>query len=115
MTEQVLIQRWQARPCHCGASVGMFHNEGCDMELCSKCGGQLAFCDCRGDLPYRIPYIRIPNLCALCGEQWPEMFTVSNEEWMLYVIPPLQQEMLCRECYDAQKRLFPNGWRSVPQ
>ena len=27
----------------------------------------------------RVPYIQYPNLCRKCGEQWPEMFNVSDD------------------------------------
>lgn len=33
--------------CHdCGATFGQYHTEGCDMERCPCCGGQLISCDC---------------------------------------------------------------------
>jgi hypothetical protein len=34
-------------PCHdCGIVVGQFHHDGCDLEQCPNCGGQLLACDC---------------------------------------------------------------------
>lgn len=127
----------------CGAVEGEYHEPGCDMERCPFCGGQLISCDCcyeilgidvsEGTWAYengltwgqsdkwddileqkgRIPWVQIPVLCALCGEVFPEFFRVSDEEWKKYVIPELQREVLCHHCYDAQKELFPSGWRNA--
>jgi hypothetical protein len=41
------------------------------------------------------------------------MFTVPTKEWKKYVIPVLQRENLCRDCYEELKRIFPKGWRKV--
>ncbi len=126
--------------CHdCGCQEGQFHRDGCDMEVCPFCGGQSLICGCIDKymkLDYsssgvcvlspeqseqwhqilnqrggRIPYLLIPNLCCLCGEQWPETFTVPDDEWRKYVIPQLRKEMLCLDCYNELKKIFPNGWR----
>ena len=59
----------------------------------------------------RIPYVAIPVLCELCGKQNPDFFEISNEEWQKYVIPELQDKVLCRDCYKRMEELFPNGWR----
>jgi len=59
---------------------------------------------CRGD---QIFY------CPVCLKLSPEWFLVSSEEWKKYVIPPLQDKVICRPCYDEFKKLFPDGWRSV--
>lgn len=67
-------------------------------------------CRHRGPFPFRIPYLLITNLCAMCGEQWPKLFMVSDFEWQYYVPLPLQEDWLCRECYEELKKLFPRGW-----
>ena len=110
------------------------------METCPFCGNQLISCGCcykilgidvsEGTWAYYhgltkkqsdnilsekglIPYVRIPILCAMCGELYPDMFDVPDEEWDKFVIPELQSKVLCRFCYDTQVRLFPNGWRNA--
>lgn len=62
-----------------------------------------------------IPYVRIPNLCAICGEVFPEMFLVPDREWTKYVVPGLQDKMLCRGCYNRMKNLFPNGIKNIAE
>ena len=126
----------------CGVLEGEIHHYGCNMEKYPFCGNQLIVCQCiyeklhidcsPGTEIYkygptqeeekewlkilerkgRIPHLQIPNLCALCGENWPELFMVSDNEWEKYVILPLQGEMLCQDCYDFLKRLWPKGWKS---
>lgn len=85
------------------------------MERCPKCGGQLISCGCNyvQEVPaFRIPYLNIPSICGLCGEQWPDMFEVPDEEWEKFVLPNLQDKMLCRECFDELKKLWLNGWKN---
>ena len=112
------MKKWSSWDCHdCGVKEGQIHKEGCDMERCPICGSQLIGCGCLKDnynkLPFRIPYLLAPVLCGLCGEQWPDMFRISDKEWEKYVIPSLQTEALCRQCYDEVKNLFPNGWKNA--
>jgi hypothetical protein len=52
----------------------------------------------------RIPYIIWPNICRKCGELWPQMFKVSDEEWEKYISPRFQDSMVCKSCYDEIKR-----------
>lgn len=135
--------KWKSWKCRCRVDVGQLHKLGCEYEVCPFCGWQLIACECRykklgvdcspGAWAYvhgltkkqdaqfekiltkkgRIPYILIPNQCALCGEQWPKDFRVSNHQWEKFVIPPLQKEMLCLECYQELKSIFPKGWKRV--
>ena len=112
------MKKWQSWPCHdCGVQEGQLHEPGCDMERCPICGRQLITCDCKDkDLSkFRIPYLLVPVICRLCGQQWPEFFKVPNEEWEKYVVPVLQDKVLCQECYDELKKLFPNGWKMFPK
>lgn len=59
----------------------------------------------------RIPYVRISDFCILCGVEILEFFRVSDREWEKFVIPLLQKEVLCQDCYDRMKKLFPKGWK----
>jgi len=110
------MKKWKSWNCHdCGVEEGQPHKPGCDMEVCPVCGEQLLYCNCSDEEVNkrpRIPYVLIPNLCVLCGEQWPGIFRVSDEECNFYVIPTLKDKMLCRECFEMQKKLFPKGWRT---
>jgi hypothetical protein len=110
------MKKWKSWPCHdCGVQEGGFHEPGCDMERCPRCGGQLITCECsflKKDLPpFRIPYLLNPVMCGLCGEQWPKFFQVADEEWKHFVVPALQDKVLCLECYEELKKLFPCGWK----
>lgn len=51
----------------------------------------------------RVPFVLYPNICRRCGELWPDMFRVSDEEWERYVQASERHEMLCRGCYDQIK------------
>lgn len=125
----------------CGVQEGQIHNPNCDMECCPFCGGQLLACGCcykklgidvsprtwaykHGltdeqskqweemlEQKGRIPYILSPCKCGLCGQQWPDDFSVDDRTWTKYVIPSLQAEALCLDCFSELKRLFPKGWR----
>jgi hypothetical protein len=120
----------------CGVSEGQLHKPGCDMEQCPFCGGQLISCDCcyeimgidcsPGSKAYKngltktqskiwnllltrkglVPFIVFPNLCARCGQLWPDTFLVLDAEWKKYV-PILERgRMLCRSCFDLIKELI---------
>ncbi len=54
-----------------------------------------AICEDKG----RFPLIRYPNMCACCGELWPELFMVSDEEWRAAVEPAVRNKILCLTCF----------------
>lgn len=119
----------------CGCREGEIHEFGCDIERCPFCGGQLISCDCvyeklnldcsLGSYTYehgltkeqeerwlkiltergRRRYIQYPNICIYCGKLWPEMFSVSDEEWEKYIDPDKRGEMICKECWDWIKEI----------
>ena len=57
----------------------------------------------------RVPWISYPNFCRMCGELWPKMFMVPNEEWEEYIPINERRYMLCRRCYDEIKRKIDAG------
>lgn len=111
------IQNWMKSICHgCVVKVGELHKLGCDVEVCPICGNQLITCSEEhfklvegGGYP-RIPYIPRLSNCGVCGAISPDFFNVPDEEWDKYVIPQLQDKVLCKGCYKDMKKLFPNGW-----
>ena len=135
------MERVRCHDCCC--LEGELHDYGCDMERCPFCEGQLISCgccyeklhiDCReGTYTYlhgltdkqqekwieildrkgRIPYVEMPVVCKLCGKLYPTFFRVGDNVWKKYVIPLLQDTVLCEECYNRMKGLFPNGWRKA--
>jgi hypothetical protein len=125
----------------CGALEGQLHLYGCDMERCPFCLGQLITCgciykfleiDCRpGTRAYsegpnedqsdlwvailnkqgRIPYIRTPVLCEMCGTLWPELF--HSDDWEKFVPPTLQDKVLCLPCFERFQEMMPEGWQKL--
>lgn len=53
----------------------------------------------------RTPYVQWPVLCAYCGEQWPEFFHVSDEEWAHYIQLDMRHEVVCKSCWQHIKRV----------
>lgn len=87
--------------CHdCGVEEGQLHLEGCDMDTCSKCRGQvLLHGRCKGAKPE--PYFRPCLSCARCGVVFPEFKMVGEKEWK-YICGVTYDEdvILCGECMD---------------
>ena len=54
----------------------------------------------------RVPFIWYPNLCRKCGQLWPAFFQVPDQEWRKYTEPAMRREILCRKCYQDNKRLI---------
>jgi hypothetical protein len=54
----------------------------------------------------RVPYIVYPNICRRCGELWPEMFMVPDEEWEHYIEKQYRKDMLCWDCYSKIKQMI---------
>jgi len=131
----------------CGAKEGEIHSPGCDMQTCPFCRTQLITCGCcykllnidvsKGTWAYshgltdeqskkfeelleekgKIPYVRIPVLCVMCGKNTTHdelhEAMIPDADWDKYIIPTLQLKVLCKSCIDKQKQLFPNGWRNA--
>ena len=120
----------------CGVNEGRIHELGCDMERCPFCGNQLISCSCiynilgidcsEGTDVYkngvneqqwlqwekrlatkgRVPYIVYPNMCARCGNLWPDMFSVPNEKWGKYIQMDERHSILCFRCFTEIKELI---------
>jgi len=54
----------------------------------------------------RVPYIMYPNMCARCGQLWPNVFKISDEEWNTYVERSQRHKILCKKCYNKIKQLI---------
>jgi len=83
---------------------GELHLEDCEFEECRYCGGAYVFCDCAED--DRVPFVMYPQICARCGEMWPDEFTVPDEEWAKYVPWSMRECVLCRRCYKFVKAII---------
>lgn len=53
----------------------------------------------------RLPFIQYPTVCAKCGQLWPDLFMVPNEEWRHYIQPDMRDSVICHSCYDEIKQL----------
>lgn len=123
--------------CHdCGIRQGHIHQFGCDVERCPFCGGQLISCDCMSKLlniqgdthtsghedafldllneKGRVPYIAYPSICAKCGELWPDLFMVPDEEWENYIQIDMRKEVICRKCYNWIKSVIDSVFERKP-
>lgn len=51
--------------CHdCGVIPGELHKIGCNLEICSMCGGQLLSCYCHTEERVRIPFGSVREIAA---------------------------------------------------
>lgn len=100
--------------CHdCDCYEGEFHEEGCDMERCPECGGQLLSCghwDIREN-KHKVPFIDWPGICARCGEIDPGFFKVLDEEWAKYIEIAQRNKIVCIDCYNRIVEIIDYGER----
>jgi len=52
----------------------------------------------------RIPFVYSPQLCARCGQQWPDLFAVQDQVWGYYLPPNLRDQIVCLACFRLIKR-----------
>ena len=51
----------------------------------------------------RVPYVVYPYFCARCGQPYPELFAVPDEEWERNVDPRHQRSVFCLDGYQFVK------------
>lgn len=114
----------------CFVAEGQLHIEGCAVEECPLCGGQLIDCKCSAGVsatdktmvatyypettsnyPYRnaakrVPFLYFPRVCMKCGKVNPRIFIVPDEEWAKYVPTSIRGLHLCRKCYNEIKKVI---------
>jgi hypothetical protein len=89
-------------PCHdCDVRFGHFHHPGCDMEDCSRCGGQLLTCGCLDEVAPVRPWTKKPWpwFCHDCGADCSalrETYMVHDAVW------PIGDGVLCVGCIEAR-------------
>ena len=89
----------------CGVLEGELHQPGCDMERCFSCGGQRISCGCEHhENEQRVPFILYPTLCRRCGQIFPDLFKVPDEEWNRYVEVRQRRGVLCFDCFSQIRR-----------
>ncbi len=57
----------------------------------------------------RVPYIQYPIVCSKCGELWPDLVMVPDDEWKKYIQADKRRLILCRDCYDHIKNVTDGG------
>lgn len=62
----------------CGVYIGAEHQDGCDVERCPDCGGQMISCDCEDE-------IVMPRI-AWSGE-WPGIKECQEFGWYSKMVP----------------------------
>ncbi len=92
---------------YCGDCLvleGELHEEGCDQEICSKCGKQvLGWGKCEGVKPE--PFFRRIFCCERCGKPLSMGKMVSDEDWKFIcgATYPLDC-VLCQNCMNFIKK-----------
>lgn len=117
--------------CHdCGIGEGQIHKFGCDVERCPFCGDQLIICGCIDEIygskipqdeewltkleeKGRVPYIVYPQICARCGELWPDFYRTTDKEWRTYIPIAERKLIICKDCFDRIKKLIDTGCGSM--
>lgn len=65
----------------------------------------------------RVPYLMFPNICGRCGQLWPKMFSVPDEEWDHYIPKASREKIVCKECYNFIKKIVDEngdpGWKDM--
>ncbi len=89
----------------CAIEEGQLHWEGCDQELCSKCGKQvLAWGKCKGAKPE--PFLYKGFSCVRCGKFMPNLDMVSDKEWKFICGGTYDKgDILCKGCMDFIKNM----------
>jgi len=116
--EDIMSERLSPRPFYfcpdCGVGEGELHAQFplCDQELCPICNGQLLSCRHAHDTDPvlkagRIPFLYFPMLCAKCGAEDPDFFSVPDREWKAIVPKPYWDVVLCHPCYLYLAKLKP--------
>jgi len=98
----------KTQTCHdCGIKEGQLHLEGCDMERCPKCKGQLLSCGCKNiNELEREPFFDSGFSCLRCGKFLPELKQVSDQEWKTIIgITYPTDCVLCWNCMNLIKKL----------
>lgn len=83
----------------------------CHVEQCPVCGRQAITCYKHCFYPsgnprplmlddsQRLPFMEFPGICVRCGQLWPDIYMVSDEDWEKVVPPAERDGMLCWDCY----------------
>ena len=87
--EKYSIETWHLPP--------EIYNEGVGGKLWDK---WVEILNNRG----RYPFIRFPILCALCGDHYPDLFMVPDEDWRRFIQPDKQHAVICRPCFNYIKK-----------
>lgn len=93
------------KTCHdCGAKPGEIHQDGCDIERCSVCGGQRLQCECKH---HEKEFARWTGI-------WPGEAEVTESEKLVlkHIKLPLTIDQMSRYMFDANMNMIAEtrGW-----